>query len=66
RCFDALPQRLGDAFALKVLDDCSADEVCKLLGISATNLWVLLHRARARLRACLETNWFEAGEAKKD
>jgi RNA polymerase sigma-70 factor, ECF subfamily len=28
------------------------------LGISATNCSVLLHRARMRLRACLEERWF--------
>ena len=35
-----------------------ADEVCKTLNISATNLYVQLHRARLRLRSCLEINWY--------
>jgi RNA polymerase sigma-70 factor (ECF subfamily) len=26
--------------------------------VSTTNLYVLLHRARLRLRECLELNWF--------
>jgi RNA polymerase sigma-70 factor (ECF subfamily) len=41
------------------MDDLPAGEVCKVLSITATNLWVALHRARARLRACLEANWFD-------
>ena len=57
-CMDALPGRAGEAFSLRVVNDTEADEVCKVLGITTTNLWVLLHRARARLRACLEEKWF--------
>jgi len=37
-----------------------ADEICKTLSISSTNLWVLLHRARLRLRDCLQGRWFGA------
>ena len=33
-------------------------EICKELGITATNLWVLLHRARLRLQSCLQERWF--------
>jgi DNA-directed RNA polymerase specialized sigma24 family protein len=36
------------------------DEICKELAISSTNLWVLLHRARLRLRDCLQDRWFSA------
>lgn len=60
RCLEALPQRLAEAFTLRVVDDRKPDEVCKVLSITATNLWVALHRARARLRACLEANWFHS------
>jgi len=59
-CLKALPERLADAFRLRVVDDRKPDEVCKVLSITPTNLWVALHRARARLRACLEVNWFHA------
>jgi len=34
------------------------DEICKALGITATNCWVLLYRARMSLRECLQTTWF--------
>ena len=59
-CLEALPKRLGDAFSLRVMNEIKSEEVCKLLEISSTNLWVMLHRARARLRACIEANWFES------
>lgn len=58
-CRSALPARMGDAFTLRMVDDLKAVEVCKVLAITPTNLWVMLHRARARLRACLDANWFK-------
>ena len=57
-CLSKLPDSLAHAFTLKMLDEQSPEEVCKVLGITTTNLWVMLHRARARLRTCLEINWF--------
>ena len=41
----------------------TSDEVCKELTITSTNLWVLLHRARLRLRECLQAGWFDAHPA---
>lgn len=61
-CLKALPNRLGQVFALRMMDAADPQEVCKALDVSATNLWVMLHRARARLRACLETHWFGGGD----
>jgi RNA polymerase sigma-70 factor (ECF subfamily) len=63
-CFATLPDRQAQAFALRTMDGLPADEVCKQLGITPTNLWVLLHRARTRLRDCLERTWF-APEGRK-
>ena len=64
-CLRALPQRLANVFSLRVIDSLKPDEVRKELSITSTNLWVTLHRARARLRACLETNWFASKTAEK-
>ena len=57
-CLAAMPTRLASAFTLRLMEDLPAEEVCKELEISPTNLWVMLHRARARLRDCLERHWF--------
>jgi RNA polymerase sigma-70 factor (ECF subfamily) len=57
-CLDGLPESFRRAFALRELDGLGTDEVCKILDVTATNLWVMLHRARARLRNCLDDNWF--------
>jgi RNA polymerase sigma-70 factor, ECF subfamily len=50
-----LPVRQRVVVALRDLDGHSADEVCDLLGITAGNQRVLLHRGRAVVRAHLES-----------
>lgn len=57
-CLNALPDTLETTFRLIELDGLGTQEVCKLLGISPTNAWVRLHRARLGLRECLERHWF--------
>ena len=34
--------------------------ICRDEGITQSNCWVMLHRARIALRMCLEQNWFGA------
>lgn len=58
-CLDKLPRRLSTVFIFREIDGMSTEEICNALGITSTNLWVMLHRARSRLRACLEENWFK-------
>ena len=58
-CLGALSKPQADAFALKMIEGMESDEICKVLNVSKTNLWVMLHRARMQLRQCLETNWFQ-------
>lgn len=58
RCLNTLPERMASVFALREMEELSSEEICKVLNISATNLWVMLHRARAQLRLCIENKWF--------
>jgi RNA polymerase sigma-70 factor (TIGR02943 family) len=57
-CLRGLPSRQAAAFVLRMMEDVAAERVCQDLEITATNLWVMLHRARCRLRSCLEEHWF--------
>jgi RNA polymerase sigma-70 factor (ECF subfamily) len=57
RCLEELPARQAQAFTLCEMDGVAGAEASKILGISTTNIWVILHRARLRLRECLEVNW---------
>ena len=56
RCISELPPRMAHVFSLREFSDLSSEEICKALNITATNLWVMLHRARMHLRRCLEIN----------
>lgn len=60
RCLAELPERLAEAFIKREMDGLSTEEVCKELGITATNSWVMLYRARMSLRRCLENKWLSA------
>jgi RNA polymerase sigma-70 factor, ECF subfamily len=53
RALSALPPRHCQVATMRDVCGMSAEEVCTVLGISAANQRVLLHRARAVLRAAL-------------
>jgi RNA polymerase sigma-70 factor (ECF subfamily) len=53
-CMDGLPANQREAFVLREVEDLDTGEICKILDVSVTNFGVLMHRARARLRECLE------------
>ncbi len=53
-CLDAAPVRQSLAFVLREVEELSTDEICKILGLTRTNLGVMLYRVRNRVRECLE------------
>jgi len=59
KCSEKLSATSRDAFLLREVEKINGKEICRILGITQSNLWVLLHRARLQLRQCLEINWFE-------
>lgn len=54
-CLDKLPPTQASTFWLREVQQESAEEVCKVLDISTSNLWVLMHRARLALAECIKT-----------
>lgn len=57
-CISKLPEKQATVFKMKTLQGIETEEICKQLNITASNLWVIVHRARTALVACLESNWF--------
>ena len=58
KCKTKLKEIQNTVFTLKYLEGMGSEEICKELNITASNYWVLIHRAKLQLRACLEKNWF--------
>ncbi len=59
KCLSHLPDKLKAVFVLKFIEEINSDEVCKELGCTPSNLWVMMHRARLRLRECIELKWLK-------
>jgi RNA polymerase sigma-70 factor (ECF subfamily) len=64
-CTQKLPPVQGRLFLMREWLELSSEEICKELQLTPTNLYVQLHRARLRLRECLELNWFGRLPAEK-
>jgi RNA polymerase sigma-70 factor (TIGR02943 family) len=57
-CVKDLPEQQGRVFMMREWLELSTEEICKEIGLTTSNLWVLLHRARTRLQLCLNIRWF--------
>ena len=57
-CLEKLPAKTARIFMMREWLELETEEICKELGISTSNAWVMLYRARIRLRECLDLNWF--------
>ncbi len=62
-CLDRLPAKAARVFMMREFLGLETDEICKETGMSTSNCWVVLHRARQGLRTCLDTRWFAGAGA---
>ncbi len=56
-CMERLPEGTARVFAMREYLEMDVEEICGELGIKADYVYVLLYRARATLRGCLEKKW---------
>ena len=42
---------------MKTILGYDTEAICNEFDITASNLWVIIHRARTSLASCLEKNW---------
>lgn len=56
-CLDHLPPATGRVFMMREFLGFESDEICRHLSISTSNCHVILHRARLKLRTCMDTGW---------
>lgn len=57
-CLSKLPEKQAEVFKMKTLLGYETEVICNELNITASNLWVIIHRARTALASCLEKSWF--------
>lgn len=60
-CLNRLPPQQSRVFMMREVVELDTHEICSELGLSITNVHVILHRARLALRACLQIHWFQEG-----
>lgn len=53
-CLDALPEHWRSVMEMKYLLDKDSDAIREALGLSEANYWQQVHRAKLRLRSCIE------------
>jgi len=53
-CLEKVDERQRLAFILREVEELATEEICKILGVTRTNLGVILYRVRNSLRECLE------------
>jgi len=58
-CLNHLPQNTARVFMMREHLGLTIAEICNALSISESNCWVIMHRARALLRLCLEKSFSE-------
>lgn len=58
-CLSILPEKWKAVFVLKFMEDANSDEICKEIGCTPSNFWVMLHRSRLKLRECIEIKWLK-------
>lgn len=63
RCLGRLPHMGSRVFFKREVLGEDTEEICKDEAITASNCWVILHRSRLALRACLEKSWFGKDES---
>jgi len=57
KCMEKLPALWLSVFTMKHIDDEASEKICAELKVSASNFWVIIHRTKLNLRACLQKNW---------
>ena len=60
KCLTRLSDIQRMTFVMKHMEDLDTTEICKELNITASNYWVIMHRAKLQLRKCMETHWINA------
>ncbi|MBL7699056.1 MAG: sigma-70 family RNA polymerase sigma factor [Chitinophagaceae bacterium] len=56
-CMKKLPALWLSVFTMRHIEELAADVICNHLKVTSSNFWVIIHRTKVNLRACLQKNW---------
>ena len=57
KCLQKLPVLWKAVFTMKHIEEEPTDTICAELKVTSSNFWVIIHRAKLNMRACLQKNW---------
>ena len=57
KCLEKIPVKWRAVFTMSIIDEEDTKDICKEHNLSSSNFWVIMHRSKLQLRACLEKNW---------
>lgn len=57
KCLKKLPALWYSIFSMKHVDETETAVICAALKVSSANFWVIIHRAKLNLRACIQREW---------
>jgi RNA polymerase sigma-70 factor (ECF subfamily) len=57
KCLQKLPALWLSVFTMKHMDELATEMICKELKVTPSNFWVIIHRAKLNLRACIQKTW---------
>lgn len=58
-CLSKLPEKQATVFKMKTIEGMETETICNELNITASNLWVIIHRARIAMADCMQKTWFK-------
>lgn len=56
-CMQKLPKLWASVFLMKHIDEEETAVILSELRLTSANFWVIIHRTKLNLRACLQKNW---------
>ncbi len=56
-CLDNLPDAWREIVHAKYYDEKNGEEISKEFNVTPSNFWVIIHRAKAQLRACMDNKY---------
>jgi len=57
RCLKKLPALWFSVFTMKHMEEAATEMICNELKLTPGNFWVIIHRAKLNLRACIQKAW---------